>query len=164
DAEPDVQRRLAITALGSLRREAAAGLVAAGLAAVPVVAVALALPWLLGGVKSHDVGPALVLGLWAHAIVVPPAVALGALSTRVIVGTPGRAAAVLASGVVLGLVLGLRGSPVPWLAPPLVATARALAGSAATTTVLGLTPWALPWGAAAVAGSGRPRRAPALRA
>jgi hypothetical protein len=157
DVEPDVQRRLAITALGA-RREVAAGLLGAALAAVPVLGFALALPWIFGGVKPDNVGPALLLGLWAHAIAVPPAVALGALSSRVIVGTPGRAVAVLASGVVLGLVLGLRGSPVPWLAPPLVSTARALAGSTPTTTVAGLTGWALAWAAVAVTGYGWLRR------
>ena len=55
-------------------------------------------------------------------------------------------------------VLGLRGSPVPWLAPPLVTTARTLADGAGAAAVAGLTFWALAWGAAAVAGYGWLRR------
>jgi hypothetical protein len=152
DAEPDVQRKIAVTALGSGHREVRAGLVAAGLAAVPVVLLALAVPWIFGAVKPGGAGTALLLGVWAHAIAVPPAVALGAWSTRVVVGTPGRAAAVLAAGMVLALVLGLHGSPVPWLAPPLMSTARTLADGAGTVAVAGLTAWAVAWAAAALAG------------
>lgn len=158
DAEPDVQRRIALTALGSGRREVLAGLFAAAGAAVPVVALALAVPWLLGAVKPGSAGAAVLLGVWAHAIAVPPAVALGAWSTRVIVGTPGRAAAVLTAGMILALVLGLHGSPVPWLAPPLLSTARTLADGAGAPAVAGLTIWALAWAAATVAGYGWLRR------
>ena len=50
DTEPDVQRRLALTALGSRRREVTAGLVAAALAAVPVILIALIVPWLFDAV------------------------------------------------------------------------------------------------------------------
>ncbi len=158
DAEPDVQRRIAVTALGSERKEMLAGLVAATAAAVPLVLLALALPWIFGAVKSGGAGSAVPLGVWAHAIAVPPAVALGAWSSRVVVGTPGRAAAVLAAGMVLALVLGLHGSPVPWLAPPLMSTARTLAEGAGAAAVAGLTIWALVWAAAAIAGYGWLRR------
>jgi hypothetical protein len=158
DAEPDVQRRLALAALGSRRREVTAGLVAAALVAVPLVVLAIVLPWVFGAVKSVDVGSGLLLGTWAHLIVIPPAVAVGAWSSRVIAGSAGRATAVLTSGVVLAFVLGLHGSPVPWLAPPLVITARTLANGAGAATVAGLTGWALAWGAAAVAGYGWLRR------
>jgi hypothetical protein len=136
----------------------AAGLVAAALAALPFIVLALGLPWLFGAISSVHAGSALALGPWAHLLAVPPALALGGLSSRVLTRSAGRGAAVLASGVVLAFVLGLHGSPVPWLAPPLVATARTLAGDAALPTLLGLTCWALLWSAAAVAGYGWLRR------
>jgi hypothetical protein len=158
DAEPDVQRRLALAALGSRTRELTAGLVAAAIAAVPLVLVALVMPWLFGAVTSAGAGSGVALGVWAHAIIIPAAVAIGALSSRPIAGSAGRATAVLASGVVLAFVLGLHGSPVPWLAPPLVTTAKTLADGAGAAAVAGLTAWALVWGAVAVAGYGWLRR------
>jgi hypothetical protein len=59
---------------------------------------------------------------------------------------------------VLAFVIGLHGSPVPWLAPPLVSTARMLDASATTAAVTGLTIWALLWGAVVFAGYGWMRR------
>jgi hypothetical protein len=158
DAEPDVQRRLAVVALRSGRREAVAGLLAAAVAGVPVVAVALGLPWVVNGVKHTHAGTGLLLGLWAHAIVLPPALAIGAWSSRVIAVTVGRATAVLVGGAVLGLILGLSGSPVPWLAPPLMGTARALANGIGAAALGGLTGWALVWSAVVLAGYGWLRR------
>jgi len=158
DAEPDVQRRLALAALGSWTRELTAGLVAATIAAVPLVLVAIVMPWLFGALTSAGAGSGVMLGIWAHAIIIPAAVATGALSSRPTAGSAGRATAVLASGVVLAFVLGLHGSPVPWLAPPLVTTARTLADGAGAAAVAGLTAWALVWGALAVAGYGWLRR------
>ncbi|GAA5178088.1 hypothetical protein GCM10023322_04330 [Rugosimonospora acidiphila] len=158
DAEPDVQRRLALVAMRSRRHEAAAGLLAAGAVAVPVVVLAIGVPWLVGGVEHTDAVTGLLLGLWAHAIVVPSAIALGALSSRVIAGTPGRATAILIGGAVLALILGMRGSPVPWLAPPLLGTARALSGGIEAGALGGLTCWALIWSAAVLTGYGWLRR------
>ncbi len=51
DVEPDVQRRLALVAVGPAR-EQAAGLVAAVVAGLGLVAVALVFPWLVGGVAG----------------------------------------------------------------------------------------------------------------
>jgi len=158
DTEPDVQRRLALTVLGSRPREVAAGLVGAALAAVPLIVVALVLPWVFDAVNSVDVGSGVALGIWVHAIITPPAVAIGAWSSRVISGAAGRATAVLTSALVLAYVIGLRGSPVPWLAPPLVSTARSLDAGASFAAVSGLTVWALVWGAVAIAGYGWLRR------
>lgn len=158
DAEPDVQRRIALTALGSSQRELLAGLAAAALAAAPFLVLALGVPWLFGAISSTGAGSALLLGLWAHLLVIPPALAVGGLSSRVLTRTAGRGAAVLASGVVLAFVLGLHGSPVPWLAPPLVSTARLLAGQVGTGAVTGLTVWALLWSLVAGAGYGWLRR------
>src|SRR2546430_8834981 len=64
DAEPDVQRRLVLTALGSRVREVAAGLLAATLAGLPLLFLALALPWVFGGVKPVHAGSAVLLGVW----------------------------------------------------------------------------------------------------
>src|SRR5690242_7742967 len=87
DVEPDVQRRLALAAIGSRAREATAGLVAAAIVALPLVLLALVLPWVFGAVKSTDAGSGVLLGLWAHAIVIPAAVAVGAWSSRVVAGS-----------------------------------------------------------------------------
>ncbi|MFC4018290.1 hypothetical protein ACFOW4_10035 [Micromonospora sp. GCM10011542] len=157
DVEPDVQRRLAQVAVG-VARERLAGLLAAGVVALVTVAVALIFPWLVGGVtgpvdpadRSVPVGVA--LGLWAHLSAVPAGVALGALASRALVGGAGYGVAVLALGGVGAVVLGLGGSVAPWLAPPIMATARTTAGDAAALTLLGLTAWALAWSAAGIGG------------
>jgi hypothetical protein len=51
-------------------------------------------------------------------------VAVGALASRAITRTFGLGAAVLVSGGVLTLVLGLHGSPLWWLVPPVMAVTR----------------------------------------
>ncbi|MGB2568471.1 ATP-binding cassette domain-containing protein [Micromonospora citrea] len=99
------------------------------------------------------------LGLWAHLLALPPAVALGALASRALTRTAGYGVAVLALGAVGALALGLRGSVVPWLAPPVMATARTLAGSPTVGTGLLLSAWALAWASAALAGYAWRRRA-----
>jgi hypothetical protein len=158
DAEPDAQRRIAITALGSQTGELVAGLAAAALAGLPLIVLSLLLPWLFGAATGGNAGSGLLLGLWAHLLVVPPALAVGGLASRMLTRTAGRGAAVLASGVVLAFVLGLRDSPLAWLAPPLVATDRMMTGTAGASAVLGLTVWALVWSAVALAGYGWLRR------
>ncbi|TCB99216.1 hypothetical protein E0H26_07440 [Micromonospora zingiberis] len=166
DVEPDVQRRLALVAVGPAR-ERAAGLLAAATAGLGLVVVALAVPWLVGGVatptgpEDRSIAAGLALGLWAHLLALPAAVALGALASRVITRTAGYGVAVLALGVVLALVLGLAGPALGWLAPPLLPTARALAGSLSVTTAALLTGWALLWAWMALAGylQARHRRA-----
>lgn len=157
DVEPDGQRRLAQVTVGA-RRERIAGLLAAVLAALGTVAVALVFPWLVGGVTG-PVGPGdrsiavgLALGLWAHLLAVPPAVLLGALASRACTGSAGYGVAVLALGGVGAVVLGLSGSAVPWLAPPIMATARATSGALAAPTAALLTVWALAWSGVALTG------------
>ncbi|QLQ37899.1 hypothetical protein [Micromonospora robiginosa] len=163
DIEPDVQRRLAQVVVGPAR-ERAAGLLAATLAGLAVVAVALVLPWPLGGLTpaaGPDGRPALVgvaLGLWAHLLALPAAVALGALASRAITRSAGYGVAVLAVGSVGFVVFGLSGSLVPWLVPPLMATARAVTGPVASGTGLLLTGWAALWSAVALAGYAWVRR------
>ncbi|SCG66570.1 hypothetical protein [Micromonospora humi] len=163
DVEPDVQRRLARVVVGPAR-ERAAGLLAALVAGLAVVVVALVLPWPIGGLtpaagpdgRSALVGVA--LGLWAHLLALPAAVALGALASRAITRSAGYGVAVLAVGAVGFVVLGLSGSLVPWLVPPVMATARAVTGPVAFGTGLLLTGWAALWSAVALTGYAWGRR------
>jgi hypothetical protein len=154
DVEPDVQRHIAITALGSRAREIGNGLLAGALTTLVTAGLGMVLPWLLGGVSAQGarvpLGPALMLGLWAHLLAVPPAVALGAFASRPISRSAGVSALVLTGGGVLAIVLGLKGSPVPWLVPPIMATARATVNQVAAPTAALLTLWSLAWTAVAV--------------
>ncbi|NES12583.1 MULTISPECIES: hypothetical protein [Micromonospora] len=163
DVEPDVQRRLAQVVLGPAR-ERAAGLLAAAVAGFGTVVVALIFPWLVGGVTGPT-GPGdravvvgVALGVWVHLLALPGAVGLGALASRAITRSAGYGVAVLAVGVVGALVLGLSGSAVPWLAPPLMPAARALTGHPGPTTGVLLTAWAAAWATAALAGYAWGRR------
>ncbi|MEH0984560.1 hypothetical protein [Micromonospora sp. CPCC 205556] len=157
DVEPDPQRRLARVLAGPAR-EWVAGLLAAVLAGLGTVAVALALPWLLGGVTGpvapgdRTVAAGVALGLWAHLLALPAAVALGALASRAVTRNAGYGVAVLTLGGVGALVLGLSGSVAPWAAPPVMATARALTGPLAASTALLLSGWAAAWAGAALTG------------
>ncbi|MGC4893900.1 hypothetical protein [Micromonospora sp. DT31] len=163
DVEPDVQRRMARVVVGPAR-ERAAGLLAALVAGLVVVFVALVLPWPLGGVTAA-VGPGersvlvgVALGLWAHLLALPAAVALGALASRAVTRSAGYGVAVLVTGAVLVVVLGLSGSVAPWLAPPVMATARAVTGPVAVGAGLLLTGWAVLWTVVALTGYAWARR------
>ncbi|PWU58027.1 hypothetical protein DLJ47_00615 [Micromonospora sp. S4605] len=163
DVEPDGQRRLARVVAG-FRGEQVAGLLAAGVAALGTVAVALVFPWLVGGVTGpvepgdQPVVIGVTLGAWAHLLVVPAAVALGALASRASTGSAGYGVAVLAVGGVGAVVLGLSGSVAPWLAPPVMATARAVAGDLTLPVAALLTAWTAGWSAVALAGYSWRRR------
>ena len=161
DAEPDAQRRLARVAVGA-RREAVAGLLAAVLAALLVCAAAMAAPWLFGGIEIRgDTLPGTLIGLLAHLLAVPPAVALGALACRAVTGGVRNGVAVLVVAAVLVVVLGLQGSIAPWLVPPVMATARELSGRhlpAAAVLAL-LTTRTVIWSGVAVGLYARLRRA-----
>ncbi|MDG4789980.1 hypothetical protein O7626_29335 [Micromonospora sp. WMMD1102] len=157
DTEPDVQRRLAVVAAGR-RAELAGGLLAAGLAGLALVPVALLLPWLLGGVTGPEragdlpLPLGLAIGLWAHLLVLPVAVALGALASRAATNSPLYGLAALVGGVVGGYVFGLKDSVLPWIAPPVLATARAATAGPTGASVALLTGHALLWSALALAG------------
>ncbi|GAA3200365.1 hypothetical protein ACFO1B_05420 [Dactylosporangium siamense] len=163
DVEPDVQRRLGRVAVGPAR-EATAGLVAALLAGLPVILVAMVLPWLVGGVtgpqKAGDppLPEGIALGLWAHLLLLLPAVALGALASRAVSGQAARGLAILVGGVVMAIVLGLKSFPAPWLAPPLMTAARDTVGGTDLAHVLVTTAWGVLWAGAAVAGYAHLRR------
>ncbi|WP_329107114.1 hypothetical protein OG792_02970 [Micromonospora sp. NBC_01699] len=157
DVEPDVARRLALVALGSRRRELTAGLVAAALAGFCTVLIALVLPWLVGGVTGPEkpehlpLTQGITLGVWAHLLVLPAAVALGALASRAATDSPRYGVLVLVGGAVGAIVFGLRDSMLPWVAPPLMATARATTAGPSGIRVLALTGHALLWSAVALA-------------
>lgn len=94
DAEPDVQRRMALVLVGPAG-ERAAGLLAAAVAGLGTVAGALIFPWLVGGVTGpggsgeRSVVTGIALGLWAHLLALPAAVALGALASRAVTRSAG---------------------------------------------------------------------------
>jgi hypothetical protein len=166
DAEPDVQRRLVRVAAGDPSREIGAGLVAAASAAVPTVAVAMILPWvfhsvgpvqLIGEAAPLGLGGALAVGIWAHLLVVPAAAALGGWASRAVAGTRAIGVLVLAAGSVLAIILGAPRSPLPFLAPPLMATARAANHGVSAGGAFWLSLWALAWAAVAIAGYWRLR-------
>jgi hypothetical protein len=153
DTEPDVQRRLAITAVGR-QREVVAGLIAASMVGLTTVVFALALPWVIGGIRTGDLplGEGIALGAWAHVSALVAAVGLGALASRALTRTTLYGVAVLVTGSVLAIAFGVAGSPAPWLMPPLMATARMLAHQPQAGTAVGLTVQALAWTAVVVSG------------
>ncbi|MEU3457667.1 hypothetical protein ABZ671_29315 [Micromonospora sp. NPDC006766] len=163
DVEPDGQRRLARVLVGPAR-EHLAGLLAAVVAGLGTVAVAMVFPWLVGGVTGttgpgdRPVAAGVALGLWAHLLALPAAVAVGALASRAITRSAGYGVVVLTLGVVGVLVLGLSGSVAPWLVPPVLPTARALTGELAIASGLLLTAWASAWAAVALTGYAWSRR------
>jgi hypothetical protein len=160
DAEPDVQRRLVRIAVGPAR-EALAGLLASIVVALIVCLLAMGAPWLFHGIDpTQALGSGIVLGVLAHLLAVPPAVALGALASRAVTGSIRTGVTVLVVAAVLVVVLGLTGSWAPWLVPPVMATARALndPGPPPAGTLGLLIGWALLWCVAAFAGYGWLRR------
>lgn len=161
DAEPDVQRRLARLSVGPAR-EALSGMLAAVLLALVVCALAMGAPWLFHGIDTHvALGRGIALGVLAHLLAVPPAVALGALASRAVTGNVRTGVTVLVVAAVLVVVLGLRGSFAPWLVPPVMAMARLLTDNPAPATgaLALLAGWAVAWCVVAFAGYGWLRRA-----
>jgi hypothetical protein len=162
DVEPDVQRRLGRVAVGAAK-EIAAGLLAAVVAGLPVVLLGLVLPWVVGGVTTPKAGdPSLytgiALGIWAHLLLLLPAVAIGALASRAVTLQSARGVAVLVGGLVLAIVFGLKSFPAPWLAPPVMTTARDTVGAAHLPAIALATAWGLAWTAAAVVAYGQMRK------
>lgn len=154
DTEPDVQRRLAVLALGSVAREQTAGLLAAASASLGTILVAMLLPWAVGGMagprtpRDLPVAVGVAWGGWAHLLAVLAAVALGALASRAATGATWYGIAVLVVGSMGSLVLSLRDSVAPWLVPPLMAVARSTAaGAPEPVTVVRLTAHAVGWAA-----------------
>jgi hypothetical protein len=130
DTEPDAQRQLSYLAVGSARREVAAGLVAAGVTAAPTLVVGMVAPWLAGTVQRPPTTVALVgalaFGIWVHLLSALPAVAVGAFASRAVTRTRGWGVAMLVGASVMVLVLGLNGAgPLRWLVPQLVGAIKA---------------------------------------
>jgi hypothetical protein len=130
DTEPDVQRRLARVAIGSPLREIWTGLGAALVAGLGTLVLGFVAPFLLNALSDESFAVGLRTGVWAMLLVLPPAVALGALASRPVTRSTGIGVAVLVGGSVLAIVLSLPVSPVPWLAPPLVRLGRYAAEAA----------------------------------
>ena len=147
DTEPDVQRRLARVSVGP-GRELGAGLLAATLSGLLICLVAIVVPLGIGGITIDRSLPAGIgAGLLAHLLMLPAALALGALSSRVITRTTQTGLITLLGGIILMLIFGLRGSIAPFLVPPMMAIGRALNSDALPTaaTFGRLTAWALAW-------------------
>ena len=160
DAEPDVQRRLARLSVGA-SREAAAGVLAAGLLGLAFCFVAMLAPWPFHAIRGPLPGTAepspatgVALGVLAHLLALAAALGLGALASRAVTRTVRNGLTVLVVGAVLAVVLGLKGSIAPWLVPPVMATARALTADLLPSggTFLLLTAWAAAWCAVALGG------------
>jgi hypothetical protein len=157
NTEPDVQRRISLVAVGGLRREVLAGVLASVVVSLVVVVVALVAPWLIGGItgpeKAGDpsLAEGFTAGIWASLLLLPPAMALGALASRAAVRSTGLGLAVLASGSVLGYVVGVRDSVIWWLGPPLLSTARSTVDGLDVPALLGYSAQSLLWTAAALA-------------
>ncbi|GLY96283.1 hypothetical protein [Actinoplanes sp. NBRC 103695] len=153
DTEPDVQRRLARIAVGP-RRESLAGLLAATLAGLLLCAFAMAAPLLVGAIRGPEPGTTepplltgILLGALAHLLALAAALALGALSSRVVAGTLSKGLMILVGGAILVIILGLSRSIAPWLVPPVMATARALNADTLpdAARVALLTAWTAAW-------------------
>jgi hypothetical protein len=155
DAEPDGQRRLAAVAVGSAARERSAGLLAAVAAALPIVVLGMLLPWLLAGIDPHPragepiLTSGIMAGVWVHLLIVPPAVVLGALASRPVTRTFGLGSMVLVGGGILTVVLGLSGSPLWWLAPPVMPATRAAARGFVAPDAAMISAYAIVWSVAA---------------
>ncbi|MEV6969737.1 hypothetical protein AB0M47_31940 [Hamadaea sp. NPDC051192] len=148
DGDPDVQRRLALVAVGSARREQLAGLLAATVAGLVVTGVSLVLPWLIGAVEAEDepLAKQLAIGVWAHLLALAAGLALGALSSRAATESTGKGVAVLAVGSVLAIVLGLPDSPLARVIPPMTVVAKTVSRHGLTpANALGYTVLAAVW-------------------
>jgi hypothetical protein len=165
DAEPDVQRRLARVSVGPTR-EATSGVLAALVVCVIVCVLAMGAPWLFHGIDPTKLlASGIALGVLAHVLAIPPAIALGALASRAVTRTVRTGVAVLVTAAVLVVVLGLKSSGVSWLVPPVMATARALNGrghpphgTPTPETLVVLVVWAVLWTTAAFSGYAALRR------
>jgi len=92
DAEPDVARKMIVVCVGR-RGDVLAGLLAAAVAGLAMIMIAIVLPFAIGGIAVHAPGPpfaaGFVLGIWAHLLILLPALALGALTSRAVTGSIG---------------------------------------------------------------------------
>ncbi len=163
DTEPEVARKLATVIVGR-RREIVAGVIAAAVVALCTVVLALALPWLFGGITGkHAPGDptladGIVLGAWAHLLALGPALAIGTLSSRVVTRSAGYGALALVAGWLTLVVVGLPRSPVRWIGPPMLAVSHEAHRAIRTASVVGLSVWTLAWTGVALAAYAAMRR------
>jgi hypothetical protein len=132
DTEPDAQRQLSQLAVGSARREVAAGLLTASLTALPTILVGLVAPWVTGTIRLAEtvtIGDninSILFGIWVHLISAIPAIAVGAYASRAVTRARGWGVSMLVGASVMVLVLGLNGAgPLRWLVPQIVGAIKA---------------------------------------
>jgi hypothetical protein len=156
DTEPDVQRQLGVVALGRSRATACGLLAAAGFTAC-LALVASAYP--LAEAMRYSVQASVLLpAIGLMLLSALAATALGALTSRAIIPSPGRSILVLLGAYVADLLLGL--GPLRVLTVPMIEWMGA-AGRGASAFTSGL-PWfalrTLAWTALATALYARLRR------
>jgi hypothetical protein len=108
--------------------------------------------------EDPSLGSGMLAGVWAHLVVIAPAVLLGALASRAVTRSFGVGAMVLVGGAVLTLVLGMRGSPLWWVAPPLMSITRLTVGGFVPAGVALISIQALAWTAVALVAYATVRR------
>ncbi|MDF5752730.1 hypothetical protein [Spongiactinospora sp. TRM90649] len=155
DTEPDAQRIVSMTSAGGPGREVAAGLAAClavngGLAAIAVVTP------LLIAFTGTPAGAVLAQGVALHLLGVAVGTALGALTSRPIMPSPGVSMLALFGGF-LGLLL-LSITPAGPLLVPVMRWMRAAADGTLSADLAGLAAPTLVWSAVALAGYSLLRR------
>jgi hypothetical protein len=142
DTEPDQQRALSAMSVGGRGRELTAGLLAA-LAACAALDV-LTLAWgLLLGVSAVPQGGELTAVLILHALAVLAGVALGALTTRVILPSPAVSIMALVAGFLAMLLVSA--SPLHWLTVPVTVWMRSAGSDVLTDRLPELAAVSLAW-------------------
>ncbi|GAA3470904.1 hypothetical protein [Nonomuraea roseola] len=156
DTEPDQQRAISATAVGSPSREVAAGLLAA--LVVTTAFAALAVVWgLLLGVSELPSRGALAAAVALHALSALAGTALGALTSRPILPSPALSIMMLVLGFLAMLLVSL--SPAAWLTVPLGGWMRAAADGLLTEGLPWLAVPSLLWPLLGLAAYARLRRA-----
>lgn len=126
DAEATGQRLLARVSVGNAGADVAADLLAAGVAAIPVVLLGVGAPLALGTLKvDGPLLPWIGFGAWLHVLSAVAGTGVGVVASRAVVPRAGWSTLLLVMAPVAVLVLGSRESAIPrWLVPQLFASAR----------------------------------------
>jgi hypothetical protein len=149
DTEPDQQRLMSAVTVGGRGRELAAGLLAALLTSLVFIVVSFGWALLLGVSAMPSPGVFAAVAV-LHGLAVLTGLAIGALTSRVILPSPAISIMVLVFGFLVMLLLSA--SPAYWLTVPVVPWMKA-AGSA---ELIARLPWlgtvSLAWCAIGLAG------------
>ncbi|GAA2860418.1 hypothetical protein GCM10010517_19050 [Streptosporangium fragile] len=155
DTEPPTQRLISMTAAGRPGREIGAGLLAALTVNLGLAAIAVAMPLLHGFAATPAPGD-LVRGIALHALGLSVGTALGALTSRPILGSPAAAMLALFGGYVAMLLVSL--TPAGPFAVPIMPWMRAANAGALDASLPALAAAALFWSAAGITLYARLRR------